>query len=324
MNNEEVTINSCPNCNISIEGTPAFCPNCGYSFNGEKAAGANDNVTLKDGILGTINKVKTSQIVQSVKNDIDSSESIGIIKKNVKSTAEKVKNSSTYEKVKTGVQSTAAKIMESTTNEPAQNTAVVINSQQPGRPNTSNNNETNQTSLIDTQLGGVALSQFMFREQVWWRNLLLSIVTAGGYKVFMWYREYIEVRVIESRSQVKKKIPFILLLLLFYATGTLAGFVFMVMYYKKLINVSEQFGLHLKPKNAYIYSLMMYIPFYSFYLNVKNHNAVTKAYKNNAEMIDSFDPNLDSRIANQGVDEIEQTIDDVTIGVLNGDIPVEE
>ena len=127
--------------------------------------------------------------------------------------------------------------------------------------------------------GSSLLSKFMFKEQVWWQNLLLSIVTAGAYKTYIWYREYAEVRTIKTRKQVENKIPFILFLLLYYASATIAGFVFMAMYYKRLTAVVEDiYEEAVNPKNAFLYSLLMYVPIYSFYLNAKNHNKLLQLY----------------------------------------------
>ena len=54
---------------------------------------------------------------------------------------------------------------------------------------------------------------------------------------------------------------------------------FVIIYYKRLVNVAkEAFNIDLKPRNAVVYSLLMYIPFYSWYLSVKNHNKVIGLY----------------------------------------------
>ena len=127
--------------------------------------------------------------------------------------------------------------------------------------------------------GDTILSKYMFREEKWWQVMLLSMVTAGGYGVYYWYRQMREIKTIETRQQVENKIPFILFLLLYYASATIAGFVFVVIYYKRLVTVAkEAFDVDLKPKNAYVYSVLMYVPFYSWYLSVKNHNKVIALY----------------------------------------------
>lgn len=111
---------------------------------------------------------------------------------------------------------------------------------------------------------------------------LLSIVTAGGYGVYYWYRQMKEVETIEinqMHKSVDKNIPFILFLLLYYLSATIAGFVFVVIYYQRLVVVAKEvYDIDLKPKDAFIYALLMYVPIYSWYLSVKNHNKVIAMY----------------------------------------------
>lgn len=150
------------------------------------------------------------------------------------------------------------------------------------------------SSILGT--GDSILSKYMFREEKWWQVMLLSMVTAGGYGVYYWYRQMREIKTIETRRQVENKIPFILFLLLYYASATIAGFVFVVIYYKRLVTVAkETFDVDLKPKNAYVYSLLMYVPFYSWYLSVKNHNKIIALYND--------EKNPGQRAQRQTVDE---------------------
>lgn len=144
-----------------------------------------------------------------------------------------------------------------------------------------NKNQNSASNLFSriVDAGNSLFSQYMFREEEWWLVMLLSIVTAGGYGIYYWYRQMIEVKTIEMHQQVENKFPFLLFLLLYYASATIAGFVFVVIYYQRLVAVAkEAFDIDLKPGNAYVYAILMYVPVYSWYLSVKNHNKVIALY----------------------------------------------
>jgi len=149
--------------------------------------------------------------------------------------------------------------------------------------NVANNGQLQNTvgNAISSILGAgdSILSKYMFREEKWWQVCLLSIVSAGGYGCYYRYRQLKEIRTIETRQQVENKIPFFLYLLLFYASATIAGIVLEVIYYKKVLAVAKDaFDIDLKPRSAYIYAVLMYVPIFSWYLNVKNHNKVIALY----------------------------------------------
>lgn len=125
-------------------------------------------------------------------------------------------------------------------------------------------------------------SKFMFCEMKWGIMLLLSVITAGGIKTFMWYKELLELSIIENKEKMNKKylnIPYLILfIVLFYASGTLAGIAYMMIYYKKLQSISSEYGISLKIKSSLFYALIMYIPVFSFYLHYKYHNQVIRCY----------------------------------------------
>lgn len=119
----------------------------------------------------------------------------------------------------------------------------------------------------------------MFKKQEWWKVFLLSIVTGGVYCTYYWYAIYRDVNKMENNSEESNSIPYILYLLLDIFTGSLAGLVFMMIYYKKACAIAEKNSITLKPRSAIIYALIMYIPILSFVVLVKNHNKLIDAYE---------------------------------------------
>ncbi len=91
----------CIKCNSSIDDDAVFCPNCGEKIETETVdIGSNNSV--QENIKNTVNKVNNNEFVESVKQDVKNSQSIGIIKDQVKTTASKVKTSdgATMNKIK--------------------------------------------------------------------------------------------------------------------------------------------------------------------------------------------------------------------------------
>lgn len=119
----------------------------------------------------------------------------------------------------------------------------------------------------------------MFKKQEWWKVFLLSVVTGGLYCTYYWYSIYRDVNRMENNSGESNLIPYILYLLLDIFTGSIAGFIFMIIYYKKACAIAEKNSVILKPRTAIIYALIMYVPIVSFVVLVKNHNKLIDAYE---------------------------------------------
>lgn len=120
----------------------------------------------------------------------------------------------------------------------------------------------------------------MFKKQEWWKVFLLSVATGGIYCTYYWYSIYRDVIKMENNGEDNGVMSYILYLLLDICTGSIAGFVFMILYYKKACAVADKNSVTLKPKSALVYALIMYIPVVSFIVLVKNHNKVIEAYEN--------------------------------------------
>lgn len=119
----------------------------------------------------------------------------------------------------------------------------------------------------------------MFKKQEWWKVFLLSVVTGGIYCTYYWYSIYRDVVRMENNSEENGVMSYILYLLLDICTGSIAGFVFMIMYYKKACEIANRNSVELRPRSAFVYALIMYIPVVSFIVLVKNHNKVIDAYE---------------------------------------------
>lgn len=154
--------------------------------------------------------------------------------------------------------------------------------------------------------GNAFFSKYMFKEETWWQVMLLSIITLGGFGVYYWYRQMKEIELIEinqMNKQVDRDISFIWFLLLYYVSATIAGFVFVIVYYKRLVTVAKElYGINLNPKSAIIYSILMYVPVYSWYLSVKNHNKVIAMYKHSVIVPEPVIRNRPINISNSDAD----------------------
>lgn len=124
------------------------------------------------------------------------------------------------------------------------------------------------------------LSRFEFKEEKWWLVMLLSIITGGTYGCYYRYRQLKEIKTIEANQQVENRIPFILYLLLYFMSGTIAGIVLEIIYYKRLTTLAyDLYNTKLKPRTVIGYLLVIYLPIISWYVNVNNHNKVISLYK---------------------------------------------
>ena len=121
----------------------------------------------------------------------------------------------------------------------------------------------------------------MLKERNWVEVLLLSLVSGGLYTTYIWFAEFRDIVYIESNGKETKETPFIVYLLLFLFTGSLYGFVLMIIYQKKAVSIGDNCGIKIKPRSGFLYALIMYIPIISFVIGINNHNKLVKSYKEN-------------------------------------------
>ena len=88
----------CKKCGTEIAEGGRFCPKCGYALNGGEPAYYED-FTVKDGLRNAVNKVRTSDFVQSIKSDVHNSKSLKLIRNGIRNTANRVRNSQIIEDV---------------------------------------------------------------------------------------------------------------------------------------------------------------------------------------------------------------------------------
>ena len=79
----------CPNCGKEIENESAsFCFDCGAKLNGSTE---DKKANFKDTVQSSVDKLKESEFVKSVKNDLQNSQSVSLIKNKAIETANTVK-----------------------------------------------------------------------------------------------------------------------------------------------------------------------------------------------------------------------------------------
>lgn len=100
LDNEQVIKDVyCSHCGNKIDDANSlFCPKCGYALNGGEPAYYED-FTVKDGLRNAVNKVRTSDFVQSIKSDVHNSKSLKLIRNGIRNTANRVRNSQIIEDV---------------------------------------------------------------------------------------------------------------------------------------------------------------------------------------------------------------------------------
>ena len=117
----------------------------------------------------------------------------------------------------------------------------------------------------------------MLKERNWLHVLLLSMLTGGIYNTYVWYCQFAELNII-SEEKDDKQIPYWLFLVLEIVTGSIYGFVLMAIYRKKAVEVLDAYQVKTKLRSPILYSLLMYLPFISFYIHETEHNKLIRAY----------------------------------------------
>ena len=123
----------------------------------------------------------------------------------------------------------------------------------------------------------------MLEERNWLKDLALSIATCGVYATWIWFCQFRAIDKISSSKNPDEKLkdkllPFIIFFVLELCTGTLYGFILMIMYRKKHIQLCDSYNIKTRPRSGFIYALLMYIPFFSFYLDAKEYNKLIREY----------------------------------------------
>lgn len=98
-------VSVCRNCGKAIENESAlFCSGCGAEIGGDTEVTKSN---IKDAVQTSVEKLKENEFVKSVKNDIQNSQSVSMIKDKVKDATDSLKNKATgipyYKKRKIGI-----------------------------------------------------------------------------------------------------------------------------------------------------------------------------------------------------------------------------
>ena len=125
----------------------------------------------------------------------------------------------------------------------------------------------------------------MIEERNWLKDLALSIGTCGIYTTWIWFCQFRAIDRISDNLDAKedtkdKLLPFIIFFILEICSGTLYGFILMIMYRKKAVKLCDGYNVKTRPRSPFIYALLMYVPIYSFYIDAKEYNKLIREYNN--------------------------------------------
>lgn len=123
----------------------------------------------------------------------------------------------------------------------------------------------------------------MLKTRNWAMCWMLSLVTGGLYTAYLVYAELFDLRVMDDETEENRTLHIVLFCLLFVCTASLAGFIAFWIYQKKAVELGKKYGLNLKPRSGFVYSILMYVPVVSYLINVQNHNKLITAYKNSLQ-----------------------------------------
>lgn len=120
----------------------------------------------------------------------------------------------------------------------------------------------------------------MLTKRNWAMCWLLSMITGGIYTAYIVFVEICDLKAMDDDTEENYTLHLVLFCLLFVCTASIAGFVAFWIYQKKAVELGKKYNLDLKPRSGFIYALIMYVPILSYWINIKNHNALIDAYQN--------------------------------------------
>ncbi|MGN0534638.1 MAG: DUF4234 domain-containing protein [Eubacterium sp.] len=120
----------------------------------------------------------------------------------------------------------------------------------------------------------------MLTKRNWAMCWLLSMITGGIYTAYIVFVEICDLKAMDDDTEENYTLHLVLFCLLFVCTASIAGFIAFWIYQKKAVELGKKYNLNLKPRSGFIYALIMYVPILSYWINIKNHNALIDAYQN--------------------------------------------
>lgn len=127
----------------------------------------------------------------------------------------------------------------------------------------------------------------MLTKRNWAMCWLLSMITCGIYTAYIVFVEICDLKAMDDDTEKNNTLHLVLFCLLFVCTASLAGFIAFWIYQKKAVELGKKYNVNIKPRSGFIYALIMYIPILSYWVNIRNHNALIDAYQNSLNNRDS-------------------------------------
>lgn len=130
----------------------------------------------------------------------------------------------------------------------------------------------------------------MLKERNWIIVWLLSMATGGIYTSYLIFIQLQDLKAMDEDREKNYLLHLILFCLLFVFTFSLSGFIAFWIYQRKAVKFGKDFGVNIRPHSGFIFALLSYVPIFSYWLVVNNHNKLISSYKKSISNV-SYDNN---------------------------------
>ncbi len=114
----------------------------------------------------------------------------------------------------------------------------------------------------------------------WITTLLLNFVTFGIYSIYAWYTMGKQHNELAEQIGEKKVMNYIGVFFLSFVTCGIFPIIWMYQYYKLEKALADAKGVQLTPTDSpIVLLLLMFVPFYGFYVLCENNNKICDAYE---------------------------------------------
>lgn len=116
----------------------------------------------------------------------------------------------------------------------------------------------------------------------WIKALILNFITCGIYSFVMWYKmDKMGKAMADKAGVVDEKNTWGFIVFYFLLSGITCGIlplIWMYKHFKQEVAIAEKVGVELSPsKTPFVLLIIMFVPFYSFYVLCNNHNKLVDA-----------------------------------------------